>query len=97
MDSEHSELISSPTLRYSGDIRNLMTSGSLPQAYRTKFSQHIPWDTRKQRKFDSNRKRIRRLFNLMPAQWRLMPEARQRLHNSSRLQPKSKSSRSVTP
>lgn len=60
-----------------GKHSHLMTTGSLPEAYRSKFGSEIPWNRPHQKQFETHRKRIKRLFSLLPKQWRLMPQARQ--------------------
>ena len=56
---------------------DLITVGTLPQTFRDKLG--LDWSAKQQRRFDKLRGRVQQLFNWMPAQWRLMPEARRYL------------------
>ena len=56
---------------------DLITVGSLPEAFREKLN--LSWNHHQQQRFDQIRARIQQLFNWMPQDWRLMPEARRYL------------------
>ncbi|MBA56636.1 MAG: hypothetical protein CMK89_19460 [Pseudomonadales bacterium] len=56
---------------------DLITVGTLPESLREKLN--LSWNSKQQQRFDRFRNRIQRLFNRMPQDWRLMPEARRRL------------------
>ncbi|MDY6921336.1 MAG: oxygenase MpaB family protein [Pseudomonadota bacterium] len=61
-----------------GTRSDLATRGMLPPALRQRLG--LEWNATQAREFERNRRRIQRLFRALPADWRLLPAARQRLH-----------------
>lgn len=57
---------------------DLLTLGSLPPEFRQKLN--LEWTPQQARQFNTMCRRIQRLFRTLPANWRLMPNARRRLN-----------------
>ena len=56
---------------------DLITIGTLPPDFRNKLN--LNWSDRQQQRFDRWRRHVQRIFKALPADWRLMPEARRHL------------------